>query len=159
MGTVATGGGTVVEGTVNTDHERFLGAWVLAGQIDFDAAASTDADASSVSHVAPSVTPTTGKTDDLLICLFGIDGSASSIDYTTMPGGMTARTERDAGGFATFRGADEQLASDAATGTRTATANAARNWFAVSVLVKSIPPQEGALNSSAMSRMGLGLGI
>ena len=135
-GTVTTGGGTVLEGTANTDHERYLGAWVLVGTVDFDTAASTEVDTTSTSHVAPSVTPTSGKTDDLLICLFGTGPFDSAINYT-MPGSMTARTERDCGTFCTFRGADEQLASDAATGTRTATASAAFQWFAVSVLMKS----------------------
>ena len=135
-GTVTTGGGTVLEGTANTDHERYLGAWALVGAVDFDTALATQVDTTSTSHVAPSVTPTSGKTDDLLICLFGTGPFDSAVNYT-MPGSMTARTERDCGTFCTFRGADEQLASDAATGTRTATASAAFQWFAVSVLMKS----------------------
>jgi len=158
MGTVTTDGGTVVEGTANTDHERYLGAWVLQGAVLYDTAASAETDSDSTTHVAPSVTPTVGKTDDLLICLFGT-GNGLSTNYTGMPGGMTARTERDASTFMTVRCADEQLASDAATGTRTATAADLRHCMTVSVLVKTVPPQEGALNSSAMSKMGLGLGI
>src|SRR6266496_839297 len=134
MGVVTTAGGTAVEGTVNTDHERYLGAWVLPGTVLFDTAASTDSDATSVTHVAPTVTPTVGQLDDLLICLFGTQNV--DVNYT-MPGSMTAQTERDTG-FATYRGADEQLVTDAATGTRTATASVTDTWFARSVLVQSI---------------------
>lgn len=132
-GTVTTAGGTVVEGTANTDHERYLGAWVLAGTALFDTAASTDSDAAGTSHIAPTVTPTTGKITDLLICLFAT--SLLNTNYT-IPGTMTARTERDTG-FATYRGADEQLSSDVATGTRTATSSVNDTWIAVSVVLKS----------------------
>src|SRR6266498_854963 len=145
MGTVTTAGGTAVEGTANTDHERYLGAWVVPGTVLFDTAASTDSDATSVTHVAPTVTPTVGQLDDLLICLFGTQNV--DVNYT-MPGSMTARTERDTG-FATYRGADEQLTSGAATGTRTATASVTDTWFAVSVLVQSITAA-----SAPMARRG-----
>ena len=148
VGTCTTAGGTVVEGTNNTSHERYLGAWVLAGTVNFGSAASTDSESSSTSHVAPSVTPTAGKTDDLLICLFGSLGGAAATDYT-MPGGMTARTERDCGIFATFRAADEQLASASATGTRTATASPGQVWMAVSVLMETADTTGTAVIASA----------
>lgn len=153
QGTVTTAGGTVVEGTVNTDHERYLGAWVFAGTVSFDTAASTDSDATSTSHVAPSVTPAS-QTDDTLICLWGT--LINSINYT-IPASMIARTERDAATFGTYRGADEKLASAAATGTRTATASATDNWFAVSVLVATaggavVAPQRPKLSHPSYRR-------
>ena len=88
------------------------------------------------------MTPTSGNTDDLLLCLFGIDGSGGPINCT-MPGSMTAYTERDVGG-ATYRIASEQLALDSATGTRTATASSTQPWFAVSVLIKGAGAGGGA---------------
>lgn len=157
MGAVTTGGtSTVIVNNSTTDEERFAAVFVLAGAIDFDSAASTDSDAAATSHVAPTVTPTAGKTDDLLVCLFGTH-TGGSINYT-MPGSMTAYTERDVGAVNTFRAASEQLVSDAATGTRTATSSVSVTWFATSVLVKVAVPAEGGMhNSAAIDRMGLNL--
>lgn len=152
VGRVTTAGGTVTEGTNNTTHERYFGVWVLAGAVDFKTAASTDSDATSTSHVAPSVTPSTGKTNDLLICLFGTAPN-SATNYTSMPGGMTARTERDAGVFCTFRAADQKLASDSASGTRTATSSATVEWFAVSVLMET-PVYAGTATLSGDGSLG-----
>lgn len=143
MGTVTTAGGTVVEGNNFTDSERYLGAWVLVGTVVFDTAASTDSDASSVTHVAPSVTPTTGMADDLLICLFGT--GVVTVNYTMPGGNMTARTERDTATFGTYRAGDEPLTSNAATGTRTATASATDTWFAVSVLIQDFVAASGGV--------------
>jgi hypothetical protein len=137
VGTVTTAGGTVSANRTDNSDEGYAAVLVLVDAA-FDTAAGTDGLTASTSHVAPSVTPTTGKTDDLLVCVFGA-GNAASYNYT-MPGGMTAYTERDIGSAATYRAASEQLASDAATGTRTATASASVGsigWFAVSVLMKS----------------------
>jgi hypothetical protein len=136
-GVITTAGGTVVSAwsTAAPDEERYAGLWVCSNAT-FDGAASTDSDTSSTSHVAPSVTPISGQIDDLLIALFGTDGGGTTT-YSGMPGGMTAYTQRDAGAFSSFRAASEQLSSAAATGTRTATVSTAKNWFAVSVLLKN----------------------
>jgi hypothetical protein len=139
------GARTVNVNSTTTDEERYAALFVLAGAASgIDGAASTPNGASSVSHVAPSVTPTSGQSDDLLICLFhaGIAG-AGEVNYT-MPGSMTAYTERDVT-FATFRAGSELLASSGATGTRTATASVARAFLAVSVLVKSEAAAPAAL--------------
>lgn len=141
------GARTVVEGTTSpNDEERYIGVWVLdgsAGTPAFDTAASTDADTAGTSWVAPSVTGPSGQADDLLICLWGANGASAGSVNITPPAGMTSRTERDVSGFTTYHAADQQLASSAATGTRTATSSASKTWFAVSVLIKAAAAPAG----------------
>jgi hypothetical protein len=135
LGTVTTGGAqTVIVNSTNADNERYATVFVFVGAVEFDGAAGTEVDTTSTSHVAPSLTPTAGQTDDQLVCLWG---TAAAVTNYTPPGGMTAYTERDIGGINTHRAASEQLASDAATGTRTATSSANAEWYALSVLVKA----------------------
>lgn len=137
IGTVTTAGGTVIANRTNVDDEGYAAVFVFRGAVgtpEFDTGDGTETDSTSTSHVAPSVTPTSGKTDDFLLCVWGtLD---ATVNYT-LPGGMTAYTEQDVGGINTYRAGSEQLASDSATGTRTATASATNTWFAVSVLVKT----------------------
>lgn len=131
----AAGAQTVVVNNTTTDEERYAGLFVLVGAAGgVDGVASTANGASSTAHVAPTVTPVSGQADDLLICLFCSTAnvlsetlSAAAVDYT-MPGGMTAYTERDVGAFITYRAASQILSSSAATGTRTATASVAKTF-------------------------------
>lgn len=135
----AAGARTVIINSTSSDEERFAGLFVLAGAASgIDGVASTGSGASSTSIVAPTVTPTSGQPDDLLICLFapGIVTGTGAVDLT-MPGGMVAYTERDVGTTFTARLGSEQLSSAAATGTRTATASAAKTYMSLSVLIKS----------------------
>lgn len=157
-GVVTTAGGTAIANRTDTQDEGYAAFFVLANAV-FDGTAGTESDSASTSHVAPSLTPTPGKTDDLLVCLVGA-GNAADFNYT-FPGGMTAYTERELVNVITYRVASEQLAADTATGTRTATASASVGsigWFALSVLIgQAAPPPEGPHNSSAIDRMGLNL--
>jgi hypothetical protein len=95
----------------------------------------------SASHVAPSVT--LDGSAGLLICVWAaLDDSFTTIDYT-VPGSMTAGTELDE--FSTTRSGRQALAAAGATGTRTATASSATEWWhAVSVALPgpSITVQE-----------------
>jgi len=105
------------------------------------------------------VTPISGQADDLLICLFcsrasdAAEGGNAVVTYTAMPVGMTAYTERDAAPYITYRAASQILISSGATGTRTATADSAKSFQTVSVLVKSsaavdaAPPYPGLLTA------------
>lgn len=133
-GSIVTRLGTVLVNNSTTDEERYAAVFVFDGQCDFDVAASTDSDVSGTSMVAPSVTP--AGTDDLLVCSWA---SRDTVVNITVPGSMTAYTERDLDTFATFRSASEQLVSGGATGTRTGTASASNQWGAVSVLIKAPP--------------------
>lgn len=133
------GARTVIINSTTTDEERFAALFVLTGAASgIDGSAGTANGASSTSIVAPTVTPTSGQTDDLLICAFltGFQGGGTAVNLT-MPGSMTPYTERDVGAFCTARLGSEQLASAAATGTRTATASAAQSYQSLSVLIKS----------------------
>lgn len=140
-GVVTTGGtSTVVVNSATTDEERYAGVWVVPAGTTYDTA-TTSTGTGTVSHVAPTVTPTVGNTDDQLICHFQ---SRTEINYT-MPGSMVAYTERDFAGFMTQRSGSEQMASDAATGTRTATASSAADFVTLSLLIKTtaaatVPP-------------------
>jgi len=136
-GTVTTGGAQTVTVSETSQDSFYGGVFVLAGSVPFDTAASSPTSVTSVTtEVAPSVTPTVGATNDLLICLFGVL-TGGPINYT-MPGSMTAYTERDVTGQNTYRAASEQLTSHAATGTRTATTSFGRKWFAVSILMGGV---------------------
>jgi hypothetical protein len=151
------GAQTVLVNTSTTgDDQRYAALFVLTGAASgIDGVASTPNGASSTSHVAPTVTPTSGQSDDLLICFWcsrAFDPGANSIVNYTMPGGMTAYTECDVSTWATFRSASQLLSSSGATGTRTATANVATTFQTVSVLVKAAatpaaPPYPGLLVS------------
>lgn len=135
-----TGARTVVVNSLTTDEERYAALFVLTGAASgVDGISSTTAGASSTAHVAPSVTPTSGQSDDLLICVWvsrATDTEDATINYT-MPGSMTAYTERDVDIYVTYRAASELLSSSGATGTRTATASTAFTFQTVSVLVKA----------------------
>jgi len=136
-GTVTTAGGTVIANRTNTDDEGYAAVFVLrgtAGTPEFDTGDGSESDANATTHVAPSLTPTSGKTDDFLLCVWGTLNAP--VNYT-LPGGMTAYTEQDVGGINTYRAGSEQLTTDSATGTRTATSSVNTTWFAVSVLVKT----------------------
>ena len=133
------GARTVIFNASATDDERYAALFVLTGAASgIDGSAGTANGAASTSVVAPTVTPTSGQTDDLLICLFGVGVQAGAgVANLTMPGSMIAYTERDSGTFCTWRAGSEQLASGSATGTRTATSSAALAYQTVSFLVKS----------------------
>jgi len=136
-GTVTTAGGTVIANRTNTDDEGYAAAFVLrgaAGTPEFDTGDATESDANATAHVAPSVTPTSGRTDDFLLCVWG---TPDTLTNYTLPGGMTAHTEQDVNGINTYRAGSEQLTTDSATGSRSATSSANTTWFAVSVLVKT----------------------
>jgi hypothetical protein len=138
---VTTGGAsTVVTNSTNVDNERYAAVFVLQSSPEFDTAAGAGDTSGSPNYVAPSVTPTAGKTDDLLLC-----GWATGLTTFSMPGGMTAYTERDVGGAASYIVASEQLVSDAATGTRTATGGTL-HWAAASLLMKTTAPPPPAPN-------------
>src|SRR5882762_5483898 len=65
------GARTVIANHTNTDEERYAAMFVLTGAASgIDGAAGTASGSSSTSHVAPSVTPTSGRSDVLLICMF-----------------------------------------------------------------------------------------
>lgn len=136
------GAQTVVVNNSTTDEERYAALFVLTGTASgIDGVASTASGASSTSHVAPSVTPTSGQSDDLLICVWASSRSVPNegsgpVNYT-LPGSMIAYTERDMGIYITYRAGSELLSSSGATGTRTATASPASTFQTVSVLVKS----------------------
>lgn len=158
-----TGAQTVVTNSSTTDEERYAALFVLTGAASgIDGVSSTAAGASSTSHVAPSVTPTSGQSDDLLICVWVSTAAIvedAAVDYT-MPGSMTAYTERDVTIYITYRAASEALSSSGATGTRTATASSAHTFQTASVLVKSaagggggsLPTQPVAAPSPAVIR-------
>jgi hypothetical protein len=134
-GTVTNASGTVVVNSSTTDEERYASLVVCAPSTYDTATFATGA--SSTNHVASSVTPTTGKTDDQLICIWNNTNSSSTEDYT-VPGSMTGYTERDVGGTVTWKAASELLTSDVATGTRTATVTGGGAPFlALSLLIKS----------------------
>lgn len=135
---VTTGGAqTVILNSAHTDEERTGFVFRIPnGGYDLATWSSTGA-GSSTSHVAPTSTPPSGQTDDMLLCVWVSGDGGGDINYT-VPGSMTGGTERDVVPYITGVGAYEQLASASATGTRTATASAARaGWYAVSVLVKN----------------------
>jgi hypothetical protein len=132
-GTVTTAGGTVIgRRATNLDDEGYAQILVFRdGEFDTGDVAS----GGGTSDPAPSVIPTSGKTDDWLVCTWG-NPFAGPGNYT-VPGSMTPLTERDIGG-ASYRTAYEVLASDSATGTRTATYTVSDAWAAISVLIKSV---------------------
>lgn len=132
------GARTVLVNSTTTDEERYAALFVLAGAASgIDGIASTSNGSSSTSHVAPSVTPTSGQSDDLLICMWlAFTNGAGTINYT-VPGSMTAYTERDVDNYVTYRAASEALSSSGATGTRTATSSVTFPFQSVSVLVKA----------------------
>lgn len=135
-GVVTTGGAsTVVVNNSTTDEERYAGVWVASGA-EYDTSAGTETDTAGTSHAAPSLTPTSGNTNGILICHWG--AGVGSVTNYTIPVGMSAYTEYDIGASGTFRSAIETLSSDAATGTRTATASTSIVWYAVSVLLKPV---------------------
>lgn len=131
------GARTVIINSGTTDEERYAALFVLTGAASgLDGSASTAAGASSTSIVAPTVTPTSGQTDDLLICFFGAGlGAGGGTATLTLPGGMTAYTQRDT--VWSGRSGSELRASAAATGTRTATASPTQPYQTVSILIKS----------------------
>jgi hypothetical protein len=134
----AAGARTVDINSTTTDEERYAALFVLTGvAAGTDGAASTMNGSASTSHVAPSVTPVSGQSDDLLIVVWTNSNTFNSDINYTPPGSMTAYTERDSGGFGSWRAASEALLSAGASGTRTATASLSCGFHAVSVLVKS----------------------
>lgn len=94
---------------------------------------------SSSSLAAPSVTPSEGEGDDLLV---GLWGGTASVGASTWPAGMGDTLVANAGGGSLLM-ADQQLVSAGATGTRTLTASAATTWGAVSLLL--LPDRSAAL--------------
>jgi len=131
-GTVTTSGGTVTENAAGTDEERYFGIWVFR-EGDFDAGGSNAGETASTSHVAPSLTPTAGKTDDHYVALFTSEGGQTN--YTPPGAPWNARTERDTG-FNTYRGGEELLTSDTASGTRTYASSASTKFGTMAFLVK-----------------------
>lgn len=118
---------------------------------------------SSTSHVAPSVT---GVTDGLLVCgFFGGAGANATRTYTP-PSGMTERAECSANLWVVSEAATAGLASNSATGTKTATCSASVASVTVSIVVApaSVPqsltlpgiPSAEAVGTGAL-RPGLGL--
>jgi len=133
------GARTVITNSVDVDNERYAALFVLTGAASgIDGVASTVNGASSTSIVAPTVTPTSGQADDLLICFFGpgIQAGTGAVNLT-MPTSMVAYTERDTNW--TGRVGSEMLTSAVPTGTRTATSSAAATYQTVSVLIKESP--------------------
>jgi hypothetical protein len=137
---VWTGTCTTANGTVNTawstappNEDRYGGVWVFPGTVVFDTAASTDSDTAALAHVAPSATPASRQTNDMLVCLF----MSTAVTNYSAPGTLTFYTERDSGTACTFRAGFEQLSSDSATGARSITSSASSAWAAVSVLMKN----------------------
>jgi hypothetical protein len=153
----AAGAQTVVVNNTTTDEERYAALFVLTGAASgIDGVASTASGTASTSHVAPSVTPTSGQSDDLLICLFcsPVVAAFGTAPTYTMPGGMTAYTEQNVGTYITYRAASQILSSSGATGAKTATASASLTFQTTSFLVKSAavptvspPPYSGLLVS------------
>lgn len=96
----------------------------------------------STSQVAPTVTPTSGNADDMLLCAWasGMATPAAVVTYTP-PGTMTERVDVGPPSVGTnpksLSMATELLASNAATGTRTATASQNTSYAASSVLYKA----------------------
>jgi len=131
-GTVTTASGTVTENAGGTDEERYFGIWVFR-EGDFDAGGSNNSETTTTSHVAPSLTPTAGKTDDHYVGVFVSEGG--QVNYTPPGAPWNARTERDTG-FNTYRGGEELLTSDAASGTRTSTSSASTKFGTMAFLVK-----------------------
>ena len=133
VGTVTTAGGTVISRRTQNDDEGYAHIFVFR-DAEFDICDGTQTDTASPSHVAPSLIPTSGKTDDYLVCTWGTPSGATNY---TVPGSMTPYTEYDVFGINTYRSASEQLTSDSATGTRTAASSVTLPWFGISVLMKS----------------------
>jgi len=132
-GVVTTAGGTVTENAGGTDEERYFGIWVFRGA-DLDTGGSNAGETASTSHVASSLTPTAGKTDDHYVGVFASEGG--QVNYTPPGSPWNPRTEHDTG-FNTYRGGEELLTSDAASGTRTSTSSASTKFGAVAILVKA----------------------
>lgn len=105
----------------NTPTRLYLGTPNLLGDTNFSLSSTT-------SHVAPSVTaPAAGQ----LICAWAAPDTSASY---TLPGGMTAGLGGDSD-LTTTNGGRESVSSGA-TGTRTATLSASRDYVSASVYVK-----------------------
>lgn len=92
--------------------------------------------ATSTSHVAPSLTPSSN--DAIYVCLWtGNDAGGGIYNYTYPASPFVAGTERDLDTFSTFGFGYEPITSGAATGTRTATASVTHAWCAAAVMVKA----------------------
>lgn len=151
-GSVTTNTGTVLTNwsTAAPDEERYAALLRFPSGTSFDGSAFTGPGTSSTTQPAPSVTATSGQTDDMLICVWTVDGGTGSSTYSP-PGSMTGGTTRSLSPFFSGLAAWEQLAS-ATSGTRTPTVGTAHTWDAFSVLMKNagtaavtppvlIPPQ------------------
>jgi hypothetical protein len=139
IGTVTNATGTVTTNysTAPGDEERYgaLLRFPSASGVSFDGSAFSGPNTTATSQAAPSVTATSGQTDDMLICVWVTDGGTGTSTYTA-PGSMTAGTTRSITPFLSGLCAWEQLAS-ATSGTRTATAGTSHPWCAFSLLVKN----------------------
>jgi hypothetical protein len=133
--------------TGTADEEKALAVYVLSGvdtatPVDA-AAANTSTTASSTSHDAPSVSPTSA--DAYLVCHVNTGGGSLGGTYTP-PTGMTETYDFGVAAAMEVGGAVVQLAASGATGTKTFTITGSTPYSAVSVAMKtaaaaaSIPP-------------------
>lgn len=115
------GAKTIITTAGTAGEEMYHGIMILAGpNVVYDCAEGQVLAAASTSHLAPSLTPRYGRTDNLLICLWQA-GSQTNATFTAVPGSMTGYTNRTVAGFTAYRMASEAWASSAATGTRSGT--------------------------------------
>lgn len=87
---------------------------------------------------APSVTPSGGLTDDLMITAF----TAQARRTGTPPSGQNEEFDSPASAALTCIVNSQQLSSSSATGTKTETISAGDNSTGISVLIKSLPPAQ-----------------
>jgi hypothetical protein len=100
--------------------------------------------ASSVSQVAPSVTPTTAA--PLLLC--AAQSAVGTATYTAPPG-MVERTDLNTPGFGAGTTAAQVLGGAGATGTRMFTASVAQPYATVSIAVRPVAPPPTTIDATA----------
>lgn len=124
-----------VDEAAPADEEKGLFVYVLSG---VDTATPIDVagtgSGTSLSHVAPSISPT--SSDAFLICHVN-SGSGSSGGAYTPPGGMTDQYDIEVASAMSTGGATLQLSASGPTGTKTFTATNNVPYVSLSVAVKT----------------------
>jgi hypothetical protein len=121
-----------------------------ASPFDAFAGAASGTNTSSVSWVAPSVSPV-GSTDTLVCCWASKGGTGTA---PTLPGGFTSRYNNNSGSSTVpdLVIGDKVLSASGATGTATATGSN-QGWGASSV---ALTPSGGAARTPTLALMGVG---
>jgi hypothetical protein len=127
------GAQTVVCACTDNTVEHGAAIWRIPNGA-FDVASHANG-TTSVSHVAPSLTPATN--DEIYCVLWTNNDTGAGVFNYTYPGApFVAATEQDLSPFETFGFGYEPITSGVATGTRTATASVTHPWTASAVLIK-----------------------